>query len=337
MLASLLFAAPAILPNDPRIVLVGRFERNDPAAPACGWPGCEVRMRVKGATVVATIEENGRDFWQVVVDGKPTATIAPTPGRGTYTLDLGVDAIHELSLVKRTEGSQGVTRFRGFDLPGGGLFQARRRPRLIEFVGDSITCAFGVEGASQTEGFRPETENAYLGYASVAARALAADVRLLAWSGRKMWPDNTMPEILDRAIPTRPTPLADPDEPTPDVVVINLATNDFAPGNPDEKEWTAAYEALVRREWAKNPKARVYATLGSMMTDAYPVGTRALSTARGYLTRMVARLHDPRLSFLEFEPQDPNDGYGSAWHPSATTQAKMADRLVRTLRRDMGW
>ena len=337
MLALLPILAPAYLPTDPRIVLVGRFDLSDPAAAACQWSACEVRLRVKGPTLVATIDETGKDQWQVVVDGAPTEVLKPTPGPADYTIALGADAIHDVGLVKRTEAFVGTTRFDGFDLPGGGLFQARRKPKLIEVVGDSITCGYGIEGRSQNDHFTPDTEDAYLSYASVAARSLDADVRILAWSGRKMAPDNTMPEIFDRVLPTQPAPLAAVDEPAPDAVVVNLATNDFARENPDEKGWTDAYEAFVRRVWLRSPGVPVYVTLGSMMTDEYPVGHKALSTARGDLTRMVARMHDPRVRFVEFERQRMEDGIGADWHPNVVTEAKMGERLAEAMRKDLGW
>lgn len=294
-----------------------------------------MRLRLRGDTLVVTLEEGGKNLWQVVVDGKPAAVLTPHPDLGEYAIDLGSDGVHDVSLVKRTEAFVGTTRFRGFDVPNGGLFQARRRAKTIEFVGDSITAAFGNEGGSKEEQFKVETENAYLSYASIAARSLDAEVRILAWSGRKMWPDNTVPEIYDRVLPTQAAPLAD--DAAPDAVVINLATNDFAPSNPEERGWTGAYEAFIRRVWAKYPEARVYATLGSMMTDDHPAGSRALSTARGYLTRMVARINDRRLRFVEFETQRAEDGIGSSWHPSVATQRKMAARLVEAMRKDLGW
>ena len=328
---------PTIPATDPRIVTVGRFDRTDPGSVACQWSACEVRLRVKGDTLNVTLQEGGKNLWQIVVDGKPTAVLAPHPDLGEYTIALGTDAVHDVSLVKRTEAFLGTTRFRGFDVPNGGLFQARRKAKTIEFVGDSITAAFGNEGADQNEQFSPETENAYLSYASIAARLLDADVRILAWSGRKMWPDNTVPEVYDRVLPTLPAPLADPKDPAPAAVVVNLATNDFAPGNPDERAWTGAYEAFVRRVWTIYPEAHVYAALGGMMTDDHPKGAKSLSTARGYLTRMVARIADRRLHFIEFDKQLLEDGIGSSWHPNVVTQRKMATRLAETMRRDLGW
>ena len=336
MLALLSIAVFAYLPTDPRIVLVGRFDRSDPSSVACQWPASEVRLRASGTALVATVEETGRDGWQVVVDGRPTEVLTPIPGVADYTLLLGNDGVHDVRLVKRTESFVGTTRFRGFALPDGGLFQARQRPRTVEFVGDSITCGYGDEGASEREHFTPDTENAYATYAALAAREMNADVRVLAWSGRKMWPDNTMPEILDRVLPTQPTPLATDDAP-PAAVVINLATNDFATNNPPEGPWTGAYAALVRRRRAQYPAAHVYVTLGSMMKDEWPVGHRALSTARAYLTAMVTRIKDPKVHFVEFDPQRMEDGIGSDWHPNLVTHRKMATRLAEAMRKDLGW
>jgi hypothetical protein len=326
-----------ISPADSRIVYVGRFDQRDPAAPACQWPASEVRLRVRGPELRTTIEEKGNDYWQVVVDGAPTQVIAPKAGTDTYTISLGTDKVHDVRLVKRTEAFVGTTRFRGFEVPNGTLERAKRARRHLEFVGDSITCGFGNEGKSAEERFRNDTENAYLSYASIAARAVNADATLIAWSGRTMWPTNTMPEIYDRVLPTEAEPLYDFRGPKPNAVVVNLATNDFGKQNPDEKAWTDAYEAFVRRVWQKYPRAHVYLTMGGMMSDTYPAGNQALTTLRGYLTRLHGRMNDRRLHFLEFDQQRVEDGIGSAWHPSVRTDEKMAARLVEALKRDLRW
>ena len=326
-------ASAPIAADEPMIVYVGRFDRRDPKAPACQWSASEVRLVVEGPSLRATLEEKGKDFWEVVVDGKAVAPLALKEGVDTYTVDLGSNGRHEVRLVKRTEPFVGTTTIRGFETPGGKVVRASARKRHLEFVGDSITCGFGNEGANQNEPFKPSTENAFQSYASIAARAVDADVTLVAWSGRKMWPDNTTPEIYDRILPTQPEPAFDFRGPAPEAVVINLATNDFGRGNPEEKGWTDAYEAFVRRVWSRYPKAHVFATLGGMMSDDYPQGNRALSTLRGYLARLVERMHDPRLHLLEFEQQRMEDGVGAAWHPSVKTDEKMAARLVVALKR----
>ena len=331
----LLFQAP-ILPSDPRIVYVGRFDRHDPAVATAQWSASEARLRVAGPVLRVTIEEKGTDFLEVVVDGRPLDSVALKAGVDAYTFDLGPGE-HIVRLVKRTEPFVGTLTFRGFETPGGTLKKAVPRKRHLEFVGDSITCGFGNEGKDKSEPFKPSTENAYLSYASIAARLVDADATLVAWSGRKMWPDNTTPSVYDDVLPNGGGPKWDFRGPAPDAVVINLATNDFGRENPEEKGWTDAYEAFVRRVWSHYPKAHVYATIGSMMTDGYPQGHLALSTLRGYLTRLVQRVHDPRLTLLEFEPQRAEDGYGAAWHPSVRTDEKMGARLAAALKKDLRW
>lgn len=331
-----LLLAP-IVPTDGRIVYVGRFDQTDPAVARCQWSASEVRLRVKGTQLKAEIEEKGDDYWQVVVDGAPKQIWHPKEGVDTYTADLGVDAVHDIRLVKRTEPFVGTTGFRSFDAPGGTFLRANTRRRHIEFVGDSITCAFGNEGANQDEHFKASTENAWLSYASITARNLDADVTILAWSGRKMWPNNTVPEIYDRILPTQETPKYDFRGPKPDVVVINLATNDFGPGNPEEKGWTDAYEAFIRRVWRSYPKAHIYTAIGTMMSDSYPVGTNSLSTLRGYLTRLNQRINDKRLHLVEMEVQKMEDGIGSDWHPNVVTHQKMATTLTAAIQKDLKW
>lgn len=328
LLPLLLLAIPA---NDGRIVYVGRFTDDR----ACQWSASEVRLRVKGPSLAATIEEKGHDGWQVVIDGKPSTVLAPKEGTETVNISLGGDAEHEVRLVKRTEPSVGTARFVAFDTPGGKLLRASPKRRHLEVIGDSITCAYGNEGANQDERFRPETENAYMGYASIAARMLDADVTTIAWSGRKMWPNFTIPEIYDRILPTQPTPVWQFRGPKPEAVVINLATNDFGQNNPEEKGWTGAYEAFIRRIWSHYPKAHVYAAIGSMMSDNWPPDHRALSTLRGYLQRMSKRIDDPRLHIIEFPTQAMEDGIGSDWHPNVRTHEKMGRQLAEALRRDV--
>jgi lysophospholipase L1-like esterase len=335
--ALLLTSFFTISPSDPRIAYIGRFNFRNPAAIACQWPASEVRLQVKGQSLIVKISETGNDHWQVVVDGQPKQVFAPKGNTADYKIDLGTAGTHEVRLIKRTEAFVGTTWFEGFEIPGGQLLASKPKKRHLEFVGDSITCGYGNEGTSQNDRFKPETENAYLTYASIAARALSADVTILAWSGRKMWPDNSMPEIYDRVLPTEPQPVFDFKGPAPNAVIINLATNDFGKDNPDEAKWTNAYETFIKRVWGRYPKAHIYVAMGSMMSDNWPPEKKALSTLRGYLQRMIARIGKPHLHLIEFDVQRQEDGIGSDWHPNVATHKKMAAKLTEAIKRDLRW
>lgn len=338
MIAALLFALAVYPASDPHIAYIGRFEASDPAMRTCQWSASEVRAKLDGKTLVVHGEETGQDWWQIVIDGKPTQKVLMSGGHFDTSIEVGEGGTHEIELVKRTEAGIGTTTFTGFETPDGNLLQAAPKQRRIEVIGDSITCGFGNEGSNQNDNFKPETENAYMSYASIAAREVNADVTIIAWSGRKMWPDFTIPEIYDFILPAKKAGLYGFSHgPMPDAVVINLATNDFGKDNPDETAWTGAYESFIKRIWSHYPKAQVYAAVGSMMSDDWPSGHHALSTVRGYLTRMIQRMNDPRLHFIEFDQQKMEDGIGAAWHPSVKTDRKMGDKLAAALRHDLNW
>jgi hypothetical protein len=329
-----ILAAP-VLATDPRIVYVGRFDFRNGAT--CQWSASEVRLKVRGSTLAVSMVAKGDDHWQVVVSGRATEVLTPSAGRVGYTINLGLNAVHDVQLVKRTEPFVGTTTFQNFSAPGGAILKATPAKRHLEFVGDSITCGYGNEGAAKEEHFKPETENAYLSYASITARQLGADVTILAWSGRKMWPDNTVPEIYDLTLPTQPETKWDFKGPAPDAVVINLATNDFGKDNPDEAKWTGAYEAFIRRVWSHYPKAQIYVAIGSMMSDNWPPEHKALTTLRAYLNHLATRMGDPRVHEIEFDVQKESDGIGSDWHPNVRTHEKMANRLTAAIKRDLHW
>ena len=338
--AALLLAPGVVSPYDPRICYVGRFDRRNNVGPIGSWPAVEARVRVRGLGVEATIQESGHDWLQIVLDGVPTRAVELQPGVQTVEVLARSPGDHTFEFVKRTEPFVGSVQFLEFEPSHGTLLKARSRTRRLEAIGDSITCGFGNEASSGSVPFTPATENAYESYASIAARACDADVDIIAWSGRKMWPDNTIPSIYDLIVPTDPTSAYNFKSLAPEAVLINLGTNDFGQRNPDEAEWTGAYKGFVARLRNHYPKAILYIAIGSMMSDNFPEGQRALTTIRSYLTRMVDSLRaagDSRIRLLEFNQQSPEDGYGAAYHPNLTTDRKMGDTLATALKKDLRW
>ena len=192
-----------IAASDSKIHYIGRFDTNEPAGPRCAWSNSTVALRFVGTALGAKLADSGENHWQVVVDGKPTKVLT-TKGKGSNyrVVDDLPPGEHTVELVKRTEAFCGNTQFQGFQLSEGArLLEPANAKHRIEIIGDSISCGYGNEGKSETEHFSPNTENAHLTYGAIAARELGADCVVVAWSGRKMWPDNTMPAIYDLALP----------------------------------------------------------------------------------------------------------------------------------------
>jgi hypothetical protein len=310
LLAAVVLASPQALPvdvpaKDPALRYVGRWDTRDPGGPRAAWAGSSILAKFQGTSVNAMLKFSGSDQWQVVIDGQPTSIIVADPSKSVYPAASGLsDREHTIELFKRTEPLVGTTQFLGLQLARGKLLPLPARPkRRIEIVGDSISCGYGNESASQNEKFAPGTENNYLAYGAVAARALSAEYVAVAWSGKWLFGNNAIPLLYDLALPNDPQSKWDFSSWMADAVVVNLGTNYFGPKNPSEKEWTDAYGAFIKRIRTSYPQCHIFLAVGSMMSDGYPAGRKALSTIRGYNQGVVASLQkegDKKVHYVDF-------------------------------------
>ena len=162
----------------------------------------------------------------------------------------------------------------------------------IEFIGDSITCAYGVEGKDQYEAFRTDTENFMKSYAYLTAQMLDADYSAVSYSGYGVVSGYTtgernaeslVPDCYDLVGKLPDYAEAwDFDSHTNDVVVINLGTNDSSYLSQDfdgrKDEFTTAYTAFLKQVREKNPKAAIICTMGTMGgEDLYPLIQQAIT------------------------------------------------------------
>ena len=335
---------PQTIPADaPQLQLIGRFDRSDAAGPRCAWSASTVRLRFEGSALNVRLKSTGADFWEVFLDGHAVSTIEIIPAVELYTVGRDLTAgPHVIELVKRTEFNIGVTQLLGFQAEAQGQLLPAPAPRArrIEVIGDSISCGYGNEAPTKEEKFTPRRESAAITYAALAAHELEADYLCIAWSGKKLWPNNSILDHYDLVLPKeQKAAVWDFAAWSPDVVVINLGTNDFGVSDPQGAGWTAAYRALIQRLRRQYPQAWIYPTLGTMLGD-WPAPRKPASTIRGYLTTITREFNaagDTKVRFIDFGTQKPENGYGGSYHPSAKTHALMARQLVKTLRADLGW
>ena len=344
---ALLCALPAVLPAadispaDPLLRYVGRFDTTRPEAPRASWSASTVAFTVDGGDVSATFNDAGKNHWQVVINGQPTAVLALQAGEHSYSVATDLPAgRHTIELVKRTEPSLGSSQLTGLRIDDSAkLLPTPARSRRIEIIGDSITCGFGNEAPNKEAPFKPETQNAWLTYGAIAARALDADYVAIASSGKKLWPDNTIVALYDRVLHESATPKWDFAAWTPDVVVINLGTNDFNRANPEEAAWVAAYLKFIGEIRARYPEAPIYCALGPMISE-WPGDRKPRSTLLGYFEKILAQANaagGPPVRLIDFGTQAQHHGIGAQWHPSVKTHQLMAEKLIAALKQDLGW
>jgi lysophospholipase L1-like esterase len=321
-------------PAEPAVHWVGRHDASDPGHVRMGWSGVGAVLRFTGTGASVRLDDRGR-YFTVLVDGAPQPTLTTTPGEQSYLLASGLPAgEHTLELYRRTEGSFGETVVLGFDLEGE-LLAPPPVQRRIEIVGDSITCGYGNEGVAPCS-FSAETENHYLTYGALAARALGAELSTVAWSGKGVvnnYGDDVfepLPQVYDRLLASDGAPWDFSWQ--PDVVVINLGTNDFSTGDdPPEAVFVPAYVDFLAHLRAVYPQAFILALAPSLY------GAEAAMVA-GYLQSAVDQRHiagDAELAFADINVDW--IGSGCDGHPSLATHAGMAMRLTTELQTQLGW
>ena len=330
-----------VSPGDKRIYYEGRIDWRDPLQPSMSFPGSAVVVHFQGSGFDARLSTTIADHFQIVVDGKPTAAFALTTEPALYVVARDLPAAeHTAILYKCTEANRGTARFYGLRLaPGTRLLPARAARHCIEFIGDSITCGYGDLGANPKDPVSPANSNWYFSYGAIAARELGADQVTVAVSGIRLtqsgqW--DAMPRVYARVHSyDRGYPWDFKRGPVPDVVVIDLATNDFRTNPPDEKTWTKALDEFLDFVRSRRPSAEIYVADGPMMEPGPD-----LDHLRAWNLEVVARRRasgDSRCHTISFAVQRAEDGYGSDWHPSVKTHRKMADQLVAAIRADTGW
>ena len=332
--------APARLPvevgaNDPNIRYLGRWDTTDTAAPRASWPCSLVMLKFQGTAINGRLKGGG--YYQIIVDGRSARVLFLKDGNEVYELAKGLsEGEHVVEVVRRNEGSWiPPLVVLGFQLEQGSKLVPLppRSERRILVIGDSISCGYGNE-ASLDEHNPMDKQNAYMTYGAIAARKLSAEIQIIAWSGRKLFPNNTMVEIYDRALAAQENPKADLTGWTPGVVLIDLGTNDFRDrkNEPDQQGWINAYKGFIQRIRKTSPDSFVFVASG-------PMG--AAPDWDTWARTVVADLQqagDKKIAYLPFPRQNvENDGIGGDYHPNLKTHAKMAERLVQEIENAVGW
>lgn len=234
------------------------------------------------------------------------------------------------------------------------LIPTGKKMRTMEFIGDSITCGYGIEGIFEVDIFNTTQENCCKAYAMRTAKALDADYHLVSWSGigtTSAWVEETVNEPLndwlmpmlyqytdaslcrDLNIPLEHWERWDYNRYQPDIIVINLGTNDasYVRNIPERMaDYEVTYYKFLEQVRENNPQAVILSTLGAMGQDLCPAVERQV-------LRFAKDKKDQNIHFMSFDVQLDADGIGADWHPSEKTHIKMAECLTKKIKEIMNW
>lgn len=323
----------------PEVQFFGRFDFSQ-TSPRCDWSGSGARFYLSSdgsgtssASVDLSISSTGTNFVSVLVDcevlGKYEVS-AESPVV-SFAVDMTEGVTREVSVVKVTEASQGVLSFEdmavtGATLAGGVSATCRNRNGIqLLFIGDSITAAYGVEGAMPCT-FSPDTENILDSYATLVADDLGAEVHIVAWSGKgvvrnygdeQTTSSNPMPVYYNRTLGNYDDSklVWKPSNYDPDVVMVMLGANDYSTTPyPSDEDFINGLVNLLNQIHADYPAAKVGA-----MCSASPDGNQCVNieAAAGMTSSTYAKIDDSVYV-----------SYGCDYHPSIDTQRNIADAVT---------
>ncbi len=314
------------------------------SAVECTVTATEASVTIAGDGCIYS-DEKYRPRYAVYVDDELVADVVM--GETEQTVELFSGNTHRTAKVKvihlseANNGAVGVKHFTVTSASATPVKPTAKKDLTIEFIGDSITCAYGVEATSQYEAFSTGTENFTKSYAYMTAALLDADYSAVSYSGHGIISgysndgtintDSLVPDCYD--LVGKPADYAvawDFDANPSDVVIINLGTNDSSYLSHDfdnrKDAFVEGYIDFLNVVREYNPDAYIICTVGIMgCAEVYPL-----------IEEAVAAVGDAKISSYLCATQDmTNDGLGADWHPSEITQEKnsyvLADKIADAL------
>lgn len=354
LLISLLFPAcqaqkdNIIAPDDANLVYTGRVSFKTPGMVKFTYPGVQIHAVFTGTSVAMKMKP-GSGFYMIELDDQKPFKVESTKTEPLVPIAKGLaQGEHRLTITSCDEGIILKPEFYGLILDEGA--KLARKPELptrrMEFIGNSITCALGIEDFSKDhKNATPATQNAYYSFAAQTARNLNSQFMLVSRSGigvyrntggKKEGDKNNMQAYYPNTLfdMSATAEKWDFKSYVPDVVCINLGTNDTTYPAYDLNLLTNAFVNFVHTIRGNYPKAKIVLLSGTMRKGKLLADLK-LSLANA-MDKLKAEGENNVYRF-DFTPADGSLGYGSFQHPSLKQHTKMAEELTPFLKNLMNW
>lgn len=302
--------------------------------------------------VLGIFVTEGSDTSIAAIPEEPTARITLSKRENHIVLfDSPVVKTVTVRVMKFSEAAFGYAGFTSLELEGD-LLSSPESPATesqlkLEFIGDSITCGYGIEGVWEKDTFTTQQERPDKAYAFLTAKALGAQVQLCSWSGIGLISNYVDPETImlpdthwlmqanwpytDKSLSLRlgiEPEVWDGAGYEPDIVVIHLGTNDISwvRGMEERRlEYTAQLRQLIEAVHRRSPRAKICCCLGIMGEQLNASVEEAVNLFKKDFPNVAAKA-------VLFTQQLEEDGIAADWHPSAVTHKKAAELLAEALR-----
>jgi hypothetical protein len=331
------------------------------------WTGSAIELNAKGSELWIEVEadyDNYEPWISIVINKVPVSRLMLTAGRHWVCVfrSMNEKTIKNVRIVKDVQAMSGdpgcflQMHAVKFD---GDFYPVEEKPYKLEFIGDSITSGEGCIGDKSEEDWISMWFSAIHNYGAMTANALNAEYRIISQSGWGVltsWDNNphgNIPEYYDKVcgILTGENNEAlgafqenDFLSWQPDVVVVNLGTNDggafYSPQWKDEatgethkqrlnedgtfveedlKLFEAAAENFLVKLRKYNKKAHIIWVYGMLGIPMMP----AIYSA---VTSYAKKTGDKKVSVFQL-PNTTKETVGARNHPGRVAHEKAAEEL----------
>jgi lysophospholipase L1-like esterase len=311
--------AHSILPTDPNIKYIGRWDTSSSTVAISYWGGAYLKTAFTGTTIKIKLENTVNIF--VSIDGKADVLYEAANGTINLTPQTLSTGTHTLRVASRFQGDS--IQFQGLILDLEAKTVAPTlSAKLIEFVGDSITAGakdskFALSDYAWLVGEQLHTEHTQIAQGGIC---LIDNIQCYA-TGSHAGMSRQFFKMQTVAFPTSPNWNFSRYQAT--VVVINLGTNDSEKGL-DDTTFQVAYRAFIQNIRAKYPRASIFVLRTFSGYKALP----AQATVRA-----INASGDKNVYYINTTGWlAPSDYISDGLHPNDNGQMKIASELAPILR-----
>ena len=207
-------------------------------------------------------------------------------------------------------------------------------------IGESITCGYGLFDVKTGKCFS-DTEDVWQTGAVIAARNFDADIHVISVSGKRLTrPDSAMPQPTMPDINKMVDFLYDPytewdvQKYQPDIIIINLGTNDFISikNDEDRQKFGADYEKFIRELHKDYPNAKILWAFGAMGdgVNLFSSITQAAENVNKDVKSLVHTYRMPHCLSIK-------DGGGGVDHPNVISNLQYGEDFTKIIGDIMNW
>lgn len=314
--------------------------------------GTDVLVTVYGDSATEVVDnDNNLARIGIYINGKRIVDELIRTAEKTYMLwHSDTPEAITVRIIKLSETAMSTFSIGEIEVCGGcdsnSLRPTEEKEMLVEFIGDSITCGYGVDDEDENHSFRTGTEDVTRAYAYKTAEWLDADYSMVSISGYGMisgYSGDGETKLTNQLISTYYDTIGfsyanhmgkTPQDTKwlfnrrePNVIVLNIGTNDASYCGTYEdrrEEYRNEYIRFLKTIRQHNPHARIFCILGIMGDLLFPYVQDAVE-------EYMQITGDHNIQAEHFAEQIPEDGLVADYHPTERTHQKAASHLTQLI------